>query len=314
MHEPMITALAGGVGGAKLVYGLAKALPPEKFSVIVNTGDDFTYLGLKVSPDIDSIVYSLAGVSDLNNGYGRADDSFTVIDTLTELGESGWFRIGDKDLALNIKRTNLLNSGCSLCEVTKILCKELGVHHRVIPMTNENVSTKVDTFEYGVLDFQDYFVKYRYEPSVNDILYSNIDKAKLSIEAKEAIEIADYIIICPSNPWLSIYPIINIPEVKDQLSRKKVIAVSPIIGNDAVKGPTAKLFNEFGIMPSAFGVAELYKPYLSVFVIDHKNSNEVESIKKMGIKPVVTDIMMSDEENKCRLAKEIIEMIGNFKI
>jgi LPPG:FO 2-phospho-L-lactate transferase len=311
MSNKKITALAGGVGGAKLVYGLSRILDAQDFNVIVNTGDDFNYYGFQISPDIDSILYSLADVSDPINGFGRKEDSFTVFNTLEDLGDKTWFRLGDKDLALNIKRTQLLKSGMSLSTVTKILCDSLGIQTSVIPMTNDPVYTKIQTCDLGVMDFQEYFVLNKFQPKVKMIFYSNIESAKLTDQAKKVIEDSDVIIICPSNPWLSIFPILGIPTIRELISSKKVVAVSPIIGHNAVKGPTAKLFEEFGEVPSAYGIARLYQSIISTLIIDHQNSDEIEQIEELGIKTHVTDIIMLDDTQKIRLAQEIVRLLGD---
>ena len=311
MINKKITAFAGGVGGAKLVYGLSKILDTQNFNVIVNTGDDFSYYGLQISPDIDSIIYSLAEVSDPINGFGRKEDSFNVFHALGDLGDIPWFRLGDKDLALNIKRTQLLKLGMSLSDVTKVLCDALGVQTSVFPMTDDPVYTKIQTCDLGVMDFQEYFVLNKFQPKVKMIYYSNLESAKITDQAKSAIEKSDIIIICPSNPWLSIFPILKLPNLIDMISSKKVVAVSPIIGHNAVKGPTAKLFDEFGEPASALGIAKLYKSIISTLIIDNKNLDEIERIEKLGIKTYVTDIIMSDDKQKIRLAQEIINLIGD---
>ncbi len=311
MINKKITAFAGGVGGAKLVYGSSKILDTQNFNVIVNTGDDFSYYGLQISPDIDSIIYSLAEVSDPINGFGRKEDSFNVFNALGDLGDKPWFRLGDKDLALNIKRTQLLKLGMSLSDVTKVLCDALGVQTSVFPMTDDPVYTKIQTCDLGVMDFQEYFVLNKFQPKVKTIYYTNIESAKISGQAKSAIEKSDIIIICPSNPWLSIFPILQLPNLMDMISSKKVIAVSPIIGHSALKGPTAKLFDEFDEPASALGIAKLYKSIISTLIIDHKNVDEIERIEKLGINTYVTDIIMSDDKQKIRLAQEIINLIGD---
>jgi LPPG:FO 2-phospho-L-lactate transferase len=314
MEFPNITALAGGVGGAKLVFGLAKILPPEKLNIIVNTGDDFNYYGFHISPDLDSVVYSLGGVSDPIKGFGRAGDTSIVFDTMKSLGEDPWFNLGDMDLALNIKRTTLINDGLTLSNVTKELCNYLGVINHVIPMTDEKASTRIVTKELGVLDFQEYFVKYKCNPTVDNIDYSDFEKTKLSIYASEAIQNSDFLIICPSNPWLSIFPIIKLANTETIIKDKKIVAISPIIGNQAVKGPAAKLFYDFGLEPSAIGIARLYKDLIDMLVLDSKNITEVSKIHEMGINTFVTDIMMNDNNAKIRLASEVINLLRNDSI
>ncbi len=291
MKNEQIALLAGGVGGAKLVYGFSRIASYTASCVIVNTGDDFTYYGLKISPDIDSVLYALADISHKVNGYGRNDDTYSVFDTLSELGEQPWFRIGDKDLALSLVRTEKLNSGVPLSQCNCEIAKSLGV-----------------TF-YGIVDFQEYFVKLQFKPKIKQVIYSNIENAKLSQQARAALEKSSIVVICPSNPWLSIFPILSIEGVKDLLRNKKVIAVSPIIGENATKGPTAKIFKELGITPSALEVARLYKDLINQIVIDHKNVSEKIAIEELGIKTTVTDIIMNSKEDKIRLAKEILSQM-----
>ncbi len=305
----MITALAGGVGGAKLVYGLAQLLPPDEFAAIVNTGDDFNYYGLRISPDIDSVTYSLAGISNQKFGFGLEGDTFQVMQELEALGENAWFHLGDKDLAINLYRTRLLNAGYSLGEATKKILASLKVSTALYPMTNDPVATLIHTKDGQCYDFQEYFVKHKFQPEIERIEYQGIDKANIDEGAKTALETSEYIILCPSNPWLSIFPINNLPGMHEILAKKKVIAVSPIIGNAAVKGPASKIFAEFGLSPSAIGVATLYGSLLGALFIDHQNSPEQKEIEKLGIKTIVTDIMMKDEANKVRLASEVLNLI-----
>jgi LPPG:FO 2-phospho-L-lactate transferase len=314
MDYPKITALAGGVGGAKLVFGLAKILPTEYLHIIVNTGDDFDQYGLHIAPDIDSIVYALAGLSDPVRGFGRAKDTSIVFDTLKSFGEDPWFKLGDKDLALNMKRTKLINDGFSLNEVTKELCNYLGVDNNVIPMTDEKASTRIVTKEFGVLDFQEYFVKHKCNPTVEKIDYSDFEKTHLSTQAKNAIINCDFLIICPSNPWLSIFPILKLTNVEKLILNKKIVAISPIIGTKAVKGPLAKLFYEFGLEPSALGIARLYRDLINLLVLDIQNKNEIYQINEFGIKTFATDIMMVDSNAKIRLASEVINILRNEAI
>jgi LPPG:FO 2-phospho-L-lactate transferase len=306
MDDKQITLLAGGVGGAKLVYGFAnnESFPPS--NVIVNTGDDFSYYGLKISPDIDSVLYALANISHPTHGFGRYDDTYTVFDTLSEIGERPWFRLGDKDLALNLIRTQRINSGEPLSEVTLEISKLLDVTYPIYPMTDGRIQTKIETSQYGTLDFQEYFVKYQFKPAIKQVFYSNIENATLCGTARIALEKSKQVVICPSNPWLSIFPILSIQGVKEILQSKRVLAVSPIIGQNAVKGPTAKIFREFGITPSALEVAKLYEGFINQMVIDKENADEKNAIEDLGIETIVTDIIMADKENKIRLAKEIL--------
>lgn len=306
-----VTALAGGVGGAKLVTGLAQIISPDKLKIIVNTGDDFEQYGLYICPDIDSVAYSLTGLTDPKQGFGRKEDTYLCFDTLNEFGDNPWFRLGDKDLALHLKRTQLLSSGLSLTQATEYICKKMGILFDILPMCNDPVYTTIETIEYGEIPFQEYFVKHSYQPVIKKINYKNSKNAKLSQKAEEALVSTDIIIICPSNPWLSIFPIFSIPNVEDLLSNKKIIAISPIIGNSAIKGPAAKIFTEMGKIPSAFGIAEIYQKYLSGIVIDNQNADEANLIESLGMKVGISDIMMKDNENKKRVAIEVMDFINN---
>lgn len=308
-----VTALAGGVGGAKLIKGLSQILPESNLTVIVNTGDDFEHYGLKICPDIDSIVYSLADLSEPKLGFGRVDDSFKCFDTLLEFGENPWFRLGDKDLALHLKRTSLIRSGKLLSEVTNIICNTMGISIKILPMTDDNVFTTIETSDFGELTFQEYFVQHKFEPEIVKINYTNSHMAKMPTSASTAIKEADVIVICPSNPWLSIFPILSIGEIETTLIQKKVIAISPIIGSKAIKGPTAKIFGELGQKPSANGVAKLYKQWLNGIVIDNKDIEECKLIESLGIKVAVTDIMMRDDSSKRSVAEKVLEFAESVK-
>ena len=302
-----VTALAGGVGGAKLVKGLSQILPESNLTVIVNTGDDFEHYGLKICPDIDSILYSLADLSEPKLGYGRENDSYNCFNTLLQLDENPWFRLGDKDLALHLKRTSLVRSGKLLSETISIICDTLGISAKIIPMTDDNVFTTIETKDLGELTFQEYFVKYKFTPEIVKINYKNSHMAKMPTLASAAIVDADLVVICPSNPWLSIFPILSIGNVETALMQKKVVAVSPIIGSKAIKGPAAKIFGELGQKPSASGVADLYKQWLNGIVIDNIDIDECKLIESIGIKVAVTDIMMRDDANKRRVAEKVLE-------
>jgi len=302
-----VTALAGGVGGAKLIKGLFQILSGSNLSVIVNTGDDFEHYGLKICPDIDSIVYSITDLVEPKSGYGRDNETFNCFNALLEFDENPWFRLGDKDLALHLKRTSLIRSGKSLTEATAIICGTMGISTKILPMTDDSVFTTIETREYGELTFQEYFVKHKYEPEIVKINYKNSQMAKLTAMAISAIKNADLIVICPSNPWLSIFPILSIGNVESMLMQKKVVAVSPIVGRKAIKGPAAKIFGELGQRPSATGVADLYKKWLNGIVIDNIDIDEHKLIESLGIKVAVTDIIMRDESNKRSVAERVLE-------
>jgi LPPG:FO 2-phospho-L-lactate transferase len=303
-----VLALAGGVGGAKLVWGFSQVLRKD-FSVIVNTGDDFVHYGLNISPDLDTVMYTLAGVSNPVTGWGRNNETWNCLDAIKEIDGETWFALGDRDLATHMIRTKLLNKGLTLTEVTEWLSRKLKIHTPILPMTDQLVTTVVNTEEFGEIPFQEYFVKYHFEPRMINCYYKNIEKAKLSVNARQYLEEAEIIIFCPSNPWLSIMPILAVKDVVSLIKKKTCIAVSPIIGHDALKGPAAKIFNEMGIVPSGYEVARLYKNIINGFVLDKRNVDEKEDIEAMGIISLVTDTIMNDGSNKIRLAKDIIDFV-----
>ncbi len=301
-----VIALAGGVGGAKLVLGLSKILSPDKLSIIVNTGDDFCHFGLNICPDLDTVMYNLAGISNEQTGWGRKSETWNCFSALNNLNSETWFKLGDADLATHLERTRLLHSGMSLTEVTRLLCERYHVLHRIFPMTDETVSTLIETEEYGEISFQEYFVKYQFTPRMINFRYLGIDKAVFNPKTRNSIIEADIVVICPSNPWLSIMPILEIEDFKSLIRSKMVIAVSPIVGQAALKGPAAKIFEERGVHPNAAEVAKLYRGIINGFVMDHQNADEFEQIRGWGIIPMITDTIMTEIDSKVRLAQEIL--------
>ncbi len=308
-----VVALAGGVGGAKLAYGLAKILPAEDLTVIVNTGDDFEHFGLNISPDLDTVMYTLAEISNEQTGWGRQDETWNCFAELEKLESENWFRLGDRDLATHLERTKLIRAGFNLSDVTASLCKKLGVDVVVRPMCDQSVRTIVTTEEFGDLPFQEYFVKYHFEPKYLSHRFYGIYSAKINSETRKAITNADIVIICPSNPWLSIMPILAVEDMKQLLSQKTCVAVSPIVGHDAIKGPAAKMFNEMNITPSAYEVAKIYQGLIDGFVMDNLNSSECDMVAACGIIPMLTDTIMKDKYSKERLAKEIFDFASQLK-
>jgi len=302
-----ITVLAGGVGGAKLVDGLAHLLSPESLGIIVNTADDFEYLGLKISPDLDTVCYTLADLANLETGWGLRDETWVTFDTLSKLGGLDWFRLGDKDLATHLFRTRELDQGRRLSDVTRDLCNSWGVQHPVYPMSDEPVRTIVHTVEGELLGFQEYFVQQACQPVVESFEFKGSDSANPVSAALRAIESSDLVILAPSNPWVSIAPILAVAGYLEAISRKPVVAVSPIIGGKALKGPAAKMYWELGIQPSASSVANHYREFLTGFVFDSIDRDELEKIKRWRIIPLVTDIVMRDKQDRIRLAEEILE-------
>lgn len=304
-----VTALAGGVGGAKLAHGLARILPQESLTVIVNTGDDFTHLGLSISPDVDTVVYTLAELSDQERGWGRGNESFHALDVVRQLGGESWFRLGDLDLGLHLQRTTLLRRGIPLSEVTQAFCEAWNVPAAILPMTDDLVRTIVETPE-GDLPFQEYFVARGCEPRVRGFRFEGLANAAAAPGVYASLEEADIVIICPSNPWVSIDPILGIKGVRERLVEKKVIAVSPIIAGKAVKGPAAAMYADLGIEPSALAVAAHYQGILEAIVIDRTDAALREEIERLGIQVFLSETIMKSIEDRIRLAEEVIDFAG----
>ena len=301
-----IVALAGGVGGAKLVDGLAQALSPENLAVIVNTGDDFEHLGLLISPDLDTICYTLAGLANPETGWGRDADTFKALENIRKLGGPDWFNIGDQDLGNHLERTRRRRSGQSLSGVTNDFCMAWGIKQTVLPMSNELVQTMVDTEEFGELAFQEYFVHRKCEPKVKGFRFAGSENAHPAPGVLDAIRSADAVIFCPSNPWVSIDPILAVPGIRQAIVQLPIIAVSPIIGGVAIKGPAAKMFRELGIEPSALSVAIHYRDLLNSFILDNVDS---ELIKESPIPAYATNTLMRSREDRRRLAEDVLHLI-----
>lgn len=305
-HNVKITALAGGVGGAKLAHGLAQVLPPGDLTIIVNTGDDFEHLGMYICPDLDTVCYTLAGLANPETGWGRVGETWNTISNVEKLGGPAWFRLGDQDIATHLERTRRLKDGLSLSQVTRDFCKAWGIQHTILPMSDSPVRTMVNTNE-GELAFQEYFVHRRCEPKVKSFRFDGLEAAEPAPGVREALESADAVIFCPSNPWVSIDPILNL--VKQ--IKKPVVAVSPIIGGKTVKGPAAKMFAELGIEPSALAVAKHYRTALTGFVLDNADSNIESVIKDLKINTCVTDTLMIQIADRTRLANDVLHFIGS---
>ena len=308
VHGLKVVALAGGVGGAKLVHGLAQILDPENLTVIVNTGDDFEHYGLYISPDLDTVCYTLAGLANPDTGWGRIDETWQAIENAKRLGGPDWFNLGDRDLGTHLERTRRLREGQSLSQITRDFCQAWGVRQAVLPMSDGAVRTIVETDE-GELAFQEYFVHRRCEPKVKGFRFEGIQKAKAAPGALEAIKAANAVIICPSNPWVSIDPILAVAGIRQAVEAKKVLAVSPIIGGKTVKGPAAKMYAELGIQPSALAVAEHYRGLLSGFVMDRIDSELADSI---DIPTLTADTLMNHLTKRAQLARDVLHFIGRL--
>ncbi len=303
-----VVALAGGVGGAKLAHGLAQALPPEQLTIIVNTGDDFEHLGLTICPDIDTVLYNLAEVNNPTFGWGRADESFHVLEEAKRLGHDAWFLLGDKDIALHLLRREILDAGLSLTEVTLELARRLGVAHPVLPMSDQPVRTVILTPE-GPMPFQEYFVRRRTEPVMLGMRLEGLAQARPTEQVRTALDEADAIIFCPSNPFVSIGPILALPGVRERIAARPTLAVSPIIGGQALKGPAAKMMEEQGLEVSALGVARHYAGLVDGFVLDEADAGLADGVRALGMTPFVTDSIMRDKADRRRLAVETLGFV-----
>jgi len=304
-----IVALAGGVGGAKLADGLSQLIPPEDLTIIVNTGDDFEHLGLYVCPDLDTVCYTLAGLANPETGWGRADESWNAIENMTRLGGPAWFNLGDRDLGTHLERTRRLNAGQPLSQITRDFCAAWGIKHTVLPMSDDSVPTIVLSDE-GELPFQEYFVHRKCEPIVNGFRFQNVELAAPAPGVIAAIQEADLVVICPSNPWVSIDPILALPNLKSEIGSRPVVAVSPIIGGKAVKGPVVKMYAELGIQPSALAVAKHYQDILDGFVFDIIDKNLVSEIKKLDVSILTVDTLMKSPTQRKRLAQDVICLVN----
>jgi LPPG:FO 2-phospho-L-lactate transferase len=301
-----VVALCGGVGGAKLAHGLASALQPEELSIVVNTGDDFQHLGLSIAPDLDSVMYALAGLSDPVRGWGRRDETWTFIEALRGLGGESWFQLGDGDLAVHVERSWRLAQGATLSEVTAHLCSALGITARVLPMSDDPVRTRVLTAD-GWLDFQEYFVHQQCRPAVREFVFAGAGMARAQPDALAALERRDLraIIICPSNPFVSVEPILAVPGIRSAIQQADapVVAVTPIIGGKAIRGPAAKMMAELGLDVSGAAVARRYADIIDGFVID-----QVDPIPAplRGVTFFSAATLMSSVDDRLQLARVVL--------
>ncbi len=308
-----ILALSGGVGGAKLAAGLAAILPPDQLTIAVNTGDDFEHLGLTICPDIDSVVYALAGLNDTTRGWGVADDTWQTMAMLRALGEADWFNLGDRDLGTHLARSHGLRQGESLSQVTARLAMALGIKHLVLPMSDAPVRTQVKTSE-GWIDFQDYFVRLQCKPPIDSIRFTGTPGAAPSPGFAKALARPDLaaIIICPSNPFLSVDPILALDGVREALAAHRVplVAVSPLVGGQAIKGPLAKLLGELGRTCDNAAIVAHYGELLDHMIIDSSDAADATHLRASGLCVTVTGTVMQSAEDRARLARDVLSAAG----
>jgi LPPG:FO 2-phospho-L-lactate transferase len=306
----MIIALSGGIGGAKLALGLSHILPPEELLIIANTGDDFEHYGLMICPDTDTLLYTLAGLDNPQLGWGRRDESWAFLQTLGALGGQDWFRLGDRDMALHVLRSHRLRAGETLSAITDDIRQRLGIGPRILPMSDDPVRTRIGT-DQGWLDFQDWFVRLRAEPLARAVQFAGVEKARPQSALLDALRAKPRgIVLCPSNPFISIEPILAVPGLRDAIMAcgAPVVAVSPIIAGQAVKGPTARMFEALGVTPSAAAVAARYGDLLNGYVLE--NSDPAH-----GIAPRVfyAATLMRDLDDKICLARQVVAAIDALR-
>ena len=305
-----ITVLAGGVGAARFLHGLVRVVDPADVTVICNVGDDFEWHGLHVSPDIDSVIYTLAGIEG-EQGWGVRNDTFAALRELEALDERPWFTIGDRDLATHVRRHALLRGGATLSEATAALAAARGIGCRILPVTDEPHPTRVLTDD-GEIEFQQYFVARRAQDSVRGLRFPGAAAARPAPGVLEALSMADAVVIAPSNPFVSIQPLLEVPGVREALGTTQAprIAISPIVGGAAVKGPAAEMLRSLGHEVSALGVARLYEGLLDCFVLDTADAALAPDVERLGMRAVVTGTMMTDDARRASLAEDVLRAVG----
>ncbi len=310
-NDLRVVALAGGVGGARLAQGLAHCLSPAQLSVIVNTGDDFTHLGLAICPDLDTVMYTLAGLANPEMGWGLQGESFECLAALGRLGGPTWFRLGDHDLATHLLRTHSLQAGSRLTEVTGALARALGVKPSLLPMSDDPCHTRVLTEE-GEMGFQEYFVLRRWQPRVLGFRWEGGETAQPTPEVRAALEAADLVIFCPSNPWVSLDPILNLPGIRALISMRTAVAVSPILGGETVKGPAAKMYRELGMNPAATTVAAHYQGVLRGFVLDVVDAGQASEVEALGLESAVMPTLMPGLPERLAVAQAVLAFAADL--
>ncbi|OGA16673.1 MAG: 2-phospho-L-lactate transferase [Betaproteobacteria bacterium RIFCSPLOWO2_12_FULL_63_13] len=313
----MILALAGGVGGARLASGLAQALAPGELAVVVNVGDDFEHLGLSISPDLDTVMYTLAGIHNPETGWGRAAESWHFMEALAQIGGDIWFRLGDRDLAVHIERTRRLRRGDTLSAITASFCARLAIAHMVLPVSDAPVRTLVDTGA-GEFSFQDYFVRQRCEPTVTGFRFEGAAEAEPSAPLMRLLETGaiNGVVICPSNPWLSVAPMLAVAQLRAFIESKRVpvVAVSPIVAGGAIKGPAAKIMRELGLEASVLGVARHYGALVDAWVMDMQDAVLKPAIERGGFAVALTDTIMSAPERSLNVARETLSLMRRVEV
>ena len=304
-----VTALAGGVGGAKLLIGLDRSVPHGDLTAIINTGDDAVIYGVHVSPDVDIVTYWLAGIADVDRGWGLKDDTFSLVDGLKKLGQDAWFSLGDRDFATCLLRTIRMKGGASLTDVTDEIKTQLKVKPRLLPMTDDAVRTNFVTVDGRALEFQEYFVKERHAPAIAEVTFDGIKDAAPGPGVIDAIASAEIVVVCPSNPVVSIGPIVALPGVRDALrEHPKVIAVSPIVRGAALKGPADRLLETVGVEVSAAGVAGMYSDFIDLFVFDRVDESHHSEVEAAGVPAVALDTIMDNTSASEQLARGILSL------
>lgn len=304
-----ILALTGGVGGAKLALGLSKILGPEEVMFAVNVGDDFEHLGLHISPDIDSLTYALSGENNQELGWGRAGETWQFIETLGGLGGEAWFRLGDKDLALHVRRAQFLKDNKTLTQATAEIAAHMGIKHTMAPVSDDPIRTMVNTAD-GELAFQHYFVREQCKPAVTGFRFEGIEQAKINPAIKAWLQDCDGVIICPSNPFVSVAPILQVPGFKQAIAHLPIIAVSPIVAGMALKGPAAKMMQELRIPTTAKAIADQYKGLIDGFVLDE---TDAQSIGDLTLPAIATQSVMVTLEDRVGLARECIRFLDTLQ-
>jgi LPPG:FO 2-phospho-L-lactate transferase len=306
-----LVALAGGTGAAKFLRGLARLVEPHDLSVVVNTGDDTSIWGLHVSPDLDTVTYTLAGLIDEDKGWGVRNETFHALDHMARFGEPTWFNLGDRDLATHLYRTRLLGEGWSLSEATRSIIRSLGVHASLMPMSDQPVRTRLLGPE-GWLDFQEYFVRDKAQVEIRTVRYDGAEVAVPAPGVVEAIRAARAVVVCPSNPITSIGPILAVPGLREALSQTAAttVAISPIVGSDAVSGPAGRLMAVSGLPVSAAGVARAYASWLDLLVLDERDAPRAPEVLAVGVSPVTAQTIMASRADEVALARRVLDLLA----